>query len=67
MRSQNAASLPIWDYQLLFVRILVSLTQSDNSLQIFVVHELPCQFGLQPGMVDCVELINGIQENFRDS
>ena len=45
----------------------VSLNQSDNRPQIFVGHKLSRQFGLRPVMADDVELINGIQEDFRDN
>ena len=45
----------------------ITLNQSDNCPQIFVGHKLSHQFGLWPVMADDVELINSIQENFRDN
>ena len=45
----------------------VSLSQSVNRPQIFVGHKLSRQLGLRPGMADDVELINGMQKNFRDN
>ena len=61
---KDPALLP-WKHGWTLKDSFVSLNQSDNCPQIFVRHKLPCQIGLRPGMADDVELINGIQENFR--
>ena len=45
----------------------VNLSHSVNHPQIFVGCKLSRQLGLQSGMVDNVELINGMWKNFRDN